>query len=193
MSDIWFCSDLHFGHRNILSYTKRPYVDIENMNDEIIQSINRFVKSDDTLWHLGDLTFAPQAETLSILRKINCKDINLIVGNHDRGFCKYADEAIKKGLIRSYQHYKVINIDKQPIVLFHFPIASWEGMHRGSWSIHGHCHGSFPPQGKSVDVGWDSHWVTGKLEHRPFSFEEIKRFMSKRDIKLVDHHGQNRS
>lgn len=37
---IWFTSDTHFGHENVLKFTDRPWETIWQMNDAIVDSIN---------------------------------------------------------------------------------------------------------------------------------------------------------
>ena len=51
---IYFISDTHFGHKNIVSYCKRPFIDTHEMNKTIIDNINSVVKPSDTLYFLGD-------------------------------------------------------------------------------------------------------------------------------------------
>jgi calcineurin-like phosphoesterase family protein len=72
----------------------------------------------------------------------------------------------------------------QPLILMHFPILSWEGMHHGSWHLHGHCHGSLPPTSqKRLDVGVDTHNLY------PYSYMEVKDIMQSKKFSPVDHHG----
>ena len=60
----------------------------------------------------------------------------------------------------------------------------WNRIHRGSWQLHGHSHGSLEdlPQLPQMDVGWD---VWG----RPISFEEVAKQMENYEFTPVDHHG----
>lgn len=170
----YFTSDLHFWHRNILKFSPkyRPYETVEEMNEDLIKIWNQTVKSTDTVYHLGDFCFRGAEATNKIIARLN-GTIHFIEGNHDKVIVQNAE-------IPSTP-YKQIVINKQKIVLFHFPISSWNGMHRGYWHLHGHCHGNFEGKGKMLDVGWDN---LGKL----ISFEEIKRILDKKEIVHEGHH-----
>lgn len=37
---IWFTSDTHFGHENVLKFTDRPWETIQQMNSSIVANIN---------------------------------------------------------------------------------------------------------------------------------------------------------
>lgn len=156
-----FSSDYHFGHLNIIKYSKRPcQASHGELNDWIVKQHNSVVNPQDEFYHLGDLTFY-RKDQYDLIAK-NVQRLNgtkhMIVGNHD-------DESILRrlhhdGLIASYQHYKEIYKDNNKIVLFHYPIYQWNKGHKGSWCLHGHCHGTFnnyTAGGKIIDVGLDAH------------------------------------
>ena len=79
---IFFTADLHLGQEKFLDFTKRPFDDVHQMSDYIIDSINLTTKEEDTLYILGDFcgrTVDPEP----YIKRINCNNINLIYGNHD--------------------------------------------------------------------------------------------------------------
>ena len=83
---IWFTSDTHFGHENVLKFTDRPWETIWQMNDAIVDNINGRVAVDDELYILGDFSFKMTAQDAYALRKrIACRRIHLVPGNHDKG------------------------------------------------------------------------------------------------------------
>ena len=53
---IWFTSDLHFNHLNILKYEpkSRPFENVAEMNEALIKNWNDRVKPEDTVFVLGD-------------------------------------------------------------------------------------------------------------------------------------------
>ena len=110
----------------------------------------------------------------------------MIKGNHDHSdaFRMY----IAHNKVIETTQYKEMKVAGVNTCLFHFPIASWHRQHHGAWHLYGHSHGTLPPHGKSVDVGVDSPWITGKPEYRPFSFQEIETFMRTREISKEDYH-----
>lgn len=82
---IWFTSDTHFGHENVLKFTDRPWETIWQMNDAIVDNINGKVAVDDELYILGDFSFKMTAQDAYGLRKqIACRHIHLVPGNHDK-------------------------------------------------------------------------------------------------------------
>ena len=52
---IFFTSDHHFGHTNILKFCNSPFNSIEQMNEELIKRWNEKIGPDDEVYHLGDL------------------------------------------------------------------------------------------------------------------------------------------
>lgn len=175
---VWFTSDTHFGHANVIRYSNRPYRDVEEMDYAMIARWNALVAPDDTVYHLGDVSFSPVERTKSILRQLNGRK-TLIFGNHDKKLRR--DEFAEFFVERT--DYKVIKVGKQHIVLFHFPIMSWDGM-KYSWHLHGHSHGNLrrPFDNRYMDVGVDPN------NYAPLSFEDVKRYMDKRKTQFADHH-----
>ena len=56
MADIYFTADTHFNHENILDYCRRPYNNIQEMNEALVENWNKTVKKEDTVYHLGDFS-----------------------------------------------------------------------------------------------------------------------------------------
>jgi calcineurin-like phosphoesterase family protein len=54
MAKVFFTSDTHFNHANIISYCSRPFSSADEMNREIIARWNAVVGPEDTVYHLGD-------------------------------------------------------------------------------------------------------------------------------------------
>ena len=79
---IWFTSDLHFGHQNIIRFCKRPWKTTEDMDWNLIQNWNSVVKPDDLVFDLGDFAFATNARWKELLSQLNGHHY-LILGNHD--------------------------------------------------------------------------------------------------------------
>lgn len=163
---IFFTSDHHFGHSNIIKYCNRPFKNVDDMNESMIKNWNEVVKSGDTVYYVGDFCFDPNPA--KFLYRLNGKKI-LIKGNHDG----------KPKKEHGWSHicdYNEVKHEKQHIVLCHYAMRVWNRSHYGAWMLYGHSHGSLPddPQLLSIDVGVDCH------EYRPISFEEIKNIMSRK-------------
>jgi calcineurin-like phosphoesterase family protein len=185
MSNIFFVSDLHFGHSNIILYSNRPYSSVEEMNAALIKNWNAVVNTNDTVYHLGDFAFLKLYFVKNILRQLNGTK-HFILGNHDQVIKDNQKELIRLGLLASVQDYLKINAGKQNIVLFHYGMRVWDGSHRGTIHLYGHSHSTLPPHGKSVDVGVDCKEITH--EYRPIHIDEVVSYMDKRKFQSVDHH-----
>lgn len=185
---VFFTSDTHFGHANVIKYCNRPFKSSEEMDEALIENWNSVVSPGDTVYHLGDFGFG-RADFLSrILWRLNGNK-SLVLGNHDKTIKNQVGLFLKDGLLREVVPYKEISVNKQHIVLCHYAMRVWNKSHYGSWMLYGHSHGTLPPHGKSVDVGTDSKWVLGSPKYAPLSFDEIQRFMNGR---TVDHHEDRR-
>ena len=187
MNNIFFCSDNHYGHKNIILYASRPFSDVEEMNETFIENHNKTVKPNDTCYHLGDFSFMQEKETQAILRRLNGTN-HLIYGNHDKMIMKNPNRFIGPNLFKSIKHYDLIKVNGQKIVLFHFGCRVWDGSHKNSFMLYGHSHGNLPPFGKSVDVGVDAKFITP--EYRPVSLDEVAEFMKNQPFEKVDHHDE---
>ncbi len=182
---IYFTSDTHFHHANIIKYCNRPFSSTEEMNEVLIKNWNDTVKPEDTVYHLGDFCFARDIYAHSkILSSLNGTK-HLVYGNHDKSL-RTVHEFTRH--FASLSDILEIRHHNTKIVLCHFSMRVWDKSHHGSWHLFGHSHGSLPPFGKSVDVGVDSASITGNAEYRPFSFDEIISFMNKQEVSEVDHH-----
>jgi calcineurin-like phosphoesterase family protein len=187
MNDVFFTSDLHDSHNNILKFTERNKVTTPEAHTEwLVNMWNLQVQPGDTVYHLGDLSFArkygPVAELVAQLNG----QIHLIHGNHCNP--QFMKQLVLEHYATWYGDYKEIKPNKQKICLFHYPIAAWNGQHHGSWHLHGHCHGSFiDNKGKTLDVGIDNVYkVFG--EHRLLSYQDVADYMSAQPIYTPDHH-----
>lgn len=186
-TNTYFTSDVHWGHKNIIKYSNRPFGSVEEMNRQLIENWNARVKPDDYVFSLGDFSFMKIGQVIEILKQLN-GNIYMILGNHDEEIQNNRQLLLDMELVKQITTYKEIKINGQMICLFHYGCRVWNKSHRGSWLLFGHSHGSLPPFNRSVDVGVDAPFITGKAEYRPFSFYEIKDFMAKQTVESVDHH-----
>jgi calcineurin-like phosphoesterase family protein len=143
----WFTGDSHFGHGAIIDMACRPYRDVDEMDRAMIRAWNDVVASDDIVWHLGDFAHkAEPARVKSIFSALHGKK-SLILGNHDKQAtlqCDWEEAVPMRGLA----------IDGQQIVMCHYGMRVWPGMHRGMF--YGHSHGRLPGSRQTLDVGVDS-------------------------------------
>ena len=71
--NIFFTSDTHFGHKNILNFCERPFKDTDEMDETIITNWNNKVGKNDIVFHLGDFAFATNKRWQELQYKLNGK------------------------------------------------------------------------------------------------------------------------
>lgn len=201
---IFFTSDSHYGHRGICRPTShwedtsktRDFESLNHMNSVLVDEINNRVNENDVLVHLGDFSFGGFENIAEFRSRIICKNIHLILGNHDHHIQR--NKSNIQSLFSSVQNYAFLSLKKPgknkgmerfSFVLCHFPIASWDGMNSGVIHLHGHVHLSPHnkiAEGRAMDVGADGNEMT------PYSLEEIMKLLKDRPIKRLslpeDHH-----
>lgn len=206
----YFTSDTHYGHANIVRGTTswdntqrcRDFDTLEEHNDALVHRINSVVKENDTLWHMGDWSFGGKNNITAFRGRLNCKNINFILGNHDQWI--EPEESEFRHLFNSVQYYKEVKIGGTHFVLCHFAMRVWNKSHKGSIMLYGHSHGTLDQlqpkftcptwtgddywikNYKTMDVGVDTH------DMYPYHLDEIRDIMEGKDILLnVDHHNES--
>jgi len=135
----YYISDLHLGHFNAMSrFDHRPFKTLDEMDSAIIQNINDTVTPQDNLYLLGDVSWYNNEKTYELLKQIKCKNLFLVVGNHDR----WAKDSKCKKLFQGIYDLKRIDDKGRIVVLCHYPMAVWDQSHRGSYHLYGHVHGN---------------------------------------------------
>ena len=84
---IFFTSDNHFGHGNIIKYCERPFSSVTEMDAEMIRRWNHAVKENDIVYHLGDFTLLNAKKAAEYFLQLNGKI--RILGNtwhHDKNW-----------------------------------------------------------------------------------------------------------
>lgn len=185
---MWFTSDLHFGHKNIIKFCPetRPYKSVEHMNESLIDTWNNRVESGDHIYVLGDFAFCTKGQLVDILAQLN-GHIHIVLGNHDNIIRTNKNNLRDMGLVCSIKDYEEVNHYGIKIVLSHYAMRVWNGSHRGQWHLYGHSHGTLPARGRSCDVGIDNKDIPAN--GGPIHVSQIEEFMVKRPIYHEDYHG----
>ena len=159
--DIFFTSDEHFGHRNIIKYTGRPFDTVEEMDEELIDRFNRTVSKNGFTIHGGDFCLGSR-EYKEVKRRyidrLNGEHF-FILGSHDIWLNNKACDIVelrRNGVI---------------IVTCHYALRTWAASHYNSYHLYGHSHGNLPSIGKSYDIGVDN------TNFYPVSFTDILTIM----------------
>lgn len=159
----YYTSDLHFNHENLIKSGFRTFDSVSQVDDLIINNINRKVGVNDTLFILGDLMMSHSEQFLeSALECIKCKNKFIILGNHDN--LNKLMKLKEKGVICNVKPWdvkkdKAFGIELS-VALFHHPVLD----HRADICLHGHSHGMLENAPIDLfDVGvdcWDFEPVT---------------------------------
>ena len=192
----YFTADTHYGHYNIIKHCKRPFSSVEEMDSVLLKNINNLVKPNDRLAIIGDFAWWHcSPEQLKAYRDaIKCKNVYLVIGNHDQKCLKYLRELfVKTDYIMEVDSYTSTG-EKVSLVLCHYAMRVWDKSHYGSWHLYGHSHDNLDYNkeswGKSMDCGIVSAW---RLVDKPiFEFEDIENLMKDREDNIIDHHDGNR-
>ncbi len=180
---VYLTADQHEGHKNIIKYCNRPYKDVDQMRDGLVKKHNSVVTSKDTVFHLGDFSWAKKAEDVdAYLEQLNGKH-HLLIGNHDY------KQTLKSSLWESVQHYKELKIrhdeEKYFLILCHYPIESWNKMYWSSIHLHGHTHETLTHLiTNRLDVSVDAKWTKGYPVNMANILDEITmRAMTREKMK----------
>lgn len=182
MANIWFTSDNHFGHANILKFSAatRRGANAQEMNQMMIQEWQRQVQPEDTVYMLGDVFFCQAHEAHSIMDQLPGQK-HLVYGNHDKVIKNNNSLRQRFASVRDYNEFKINGSD---IVLFHFPIYEWNKIHYGAYHLFGHVHGNTKVPGRALDVGIDGELANGSMSL--FSWEQVDNFLKTKEIRT--HH-----
>lgn len=196
--NVFFTSDWHIGHANVLKYSNRPFRDTKHMAEVLVNNFNASVSPDSITYFIGDMGLGPEKELKDVISKLNGTKI-LIIGNHDKGY----NSMLEMGFA-AVMHSVTLFIANTRVTLSHCPLTgiwrehtegnkgampgdNWHGEHKyknysledvGQFHLHGHIHS--PNSGKSVkilgrqmDVGVDAN------SYRPVSISQIESWIAK--------------
>lgn len=170
---VYFTSDLHFYHDNIITHVNRPFRDSAEMNRKLVERWNERVTGQDDVYILGDVTMKGPELAEEMISQLKGRKY-LIRGNHDR----FVDRTeFNSSLFVWVRDYAEITVENTRFVLFHYPIEEWNGYYKGSIHLHGHQHNhedyNFHMAKKGIrryDVGVDANYMA------PVSAEDILTF-----------------
>lgn len=161
MADIWFTSDSHFFHENIIKFTDangfliRPgFNNAAEMNDCIVTKWNECVKQGDKVWHLGDVAFktTEKAKELEKLLQSLHGHKRMLAGNHDN---------LKNPILHRY--FDKIELWKgfaaEGFTCTHIPIPLGQ-LRDGTVCVHGHIH---------QNLMADPHYINVCVEHTNYA------------------------
>lgn len=149
-SKVFFTSDTHWGHANILDFCKRPFKNVEEMNYKLIENWNNKVPTDGIVFHLGDFAWGGFPFWKNIREQLNGKII-LIKGNHDE---KNLTSSAAQELFEHVSYQMKIRVEGRAVYLNHYPFLCYGGTYRDAnglvYQAFGHVHSC--PGAKGLDV-----------------------------------------
>lgn len=173
---LFFTSDHHFGHKNVINHCNRPYSSVEEMDEDLIKKWNEVVPKNGLVVHGGDLSMDLPKEILheKYINRLNGRIVFQIIGNHDR--------KLEKWYAKNNNHYNsfgdrcliIVKDDdfeygRKKIVVNHYPELSWYHKENGTWHVFGHVHGNLiHPNKNAVDITIDA------TDYYPLSYFELK-------------------
>ena len=172
--NVFFTSDTHFNHFNIIKSCGRPYNDENEMNEALINNWNAVTNEDSVIFHLGDFAWGTFKKWKEVRDRLN-GHIILIKGNHDWKNGPQSEEQ-ESELFDYVTQQMYLRIEGRQVYLNHFPFLCYGGTYRNPenvvYQLYGHVHSgetstggkdlprlvhSFPTQ---YDVGVDNNKYT---------------------------------
>ena len=169
MSNVFFCSDHHLHHANILNFKRddnsplREFANVNDMNEYIVYRHNSVVRPKDKVYFLGDVTMARNAKGLEILGRMNGEKV-LIKGNHD--LCKPQQYLEYFKDIRAVHHM-------DGFVMTHVPLHP-DCLERWGRNIHGHLHYRQIMLNGAPDPRYINVSMERLHDYTPISLEQLK-------------------
>lgn len=181
INNLFFTSDSHFHHKNVIEYCNRPFKTVEEMDSTLIKNWNSVVGENDVIFNLGDFCFGSKKSWVYLNENLNGIKY-LAAGNHDSNITpdNYVD-------VQHMFNIRVVEKDgaEQRITVCHYPMVSWYQSHRGAWQLFGHHHGGLSNKGDltvrstQLDVGVDVH------NYYPISYGEVKSIVEFEPVKKI--------
>ncbi|WP_363325343.1 metallophosphoesterase [uncultured Methylobacterium sp.] len=154
MTKTLFTADLHLNHAGVIRMSNRPFADVAEMNEAIIDAWNSRVRPGDAVWFLGDFAMgASPAECQAFFGRLHGIK-HLVRGNHDAKRVLDLPWASQHDLVQT-------TVDGARLVLCHYAMRSWPGAWRGALHLFGHTHATLHRRG-SPATSASTHGPTGR-------------------------------
>ena len=195
---IFFSSDQHFGHRNVVKFCNRPYADEKEMGKALIENWNNVVGPDDIIVTMGDFFWFNDSQSIKrVVNQLN-GTIYMVLGNHDKKESFRRCDPEKLIILDGISHIFLRCEDDNrwyektfEIVCCHYPLMTWSHRDRGAINLFGHIHSGWMRscddydqmlplwRGQQLDVGVDNQNFT------PVVFEDVLAQLADEKRKLL--------
>jgi len=177
----WFTSDWHLNHSRIIEFSKRPFKNIEQMNDHIIRMVLETVKPGDELFFIGDIGYGNDIVKRFFDSFPRSVTFHWITGNHDK---KLYNQVSKR--VADISQIKGTTIGKQLVIMCHFPMLTWHQSHRNSWHLYGHHHNNDWHSNNGLDKR-----IVGKMLNVNLEFNNFKMYNEDDIVRIMDKKEDN--
>lgn len=169
----FWTSDTHYLHKAIIWMEERPFKDIEEMNQTLVDNWNSVVSDDSIVFFTGDVSYkGSQKALIHILNSLKGK-IHLILGNHDK-----PNILSRSGRFETISDMLDIRLkdgdNVQSITNIHYPMISWRNSGNGSWCCSGHTHSTLVSKNPNMINVCVENW-----DYTPVQYREIKARIQK--------------
>ena len=186
---LFFTSDLHFGHRNVIGFCNRPYADEKEMGESLIKNWNDTVGEDDIIFVLGDTFWFNDSRSIKkVLGKLN-GEIYFIPGNHD-DFGSY--HRVDDPRIHLCEDIVVLWLESEDnrwsrktheIWMSHYPMMTWPHRENNAYQFFGHIHSKTGGRNGDMDQDLPLHWNQVDVgcdfwDYKPVMFEHLTMYMN---------------
>lgn len=170
MINYFTISDTHFGHDNVIKYSNRPFKDVEEMNERLVELWNKTVSNDDYVIFLGDFALGQKENIYKYGSRLNGHKI-IVLGNHDRRKDFYLEAGFEQVVKRFDMSAEQTGLDYN-IIFTHHPYL---GIQSNERNIHGHIHD------KKLDDSFDTdkyfNASVENINYRPVKIKDIIEIM----------------
>ena len=184
---MFFTSDTHFNHKNIIEFCNRPFQDDFYMNESLINNWNKVVPKDGVVFHAGDFAMTARIDYIKgLVSRLNGR-IYLVLGNHD--YQNRFDRQVVKDIFHQVDDIFYLTVQDDELEskhvnfqICHYPLLYWR---RGYFMLHGHVHSGSTSTANEVmpfhhmryDIGVDNNNFT------PISYHQLKVILTKNAMK----------
>ena len=184
---VWFTSDLHIHHRNVIRFCNRPFANEKEMGEKLIENWNSVVGDNDIVFVLGDTFWFNDSRSIKkVLSRLNGERIYILPGNHcdfsayhrvDDERIVLCDDVVVLWLESEGYPMKGWERKIYEIWMSHYPMMTWPHRENGAWQLFGHIH-SKPDKREGFDQDLPLHWNQCDVgcdywAYKPVQFETL--------------------
>ena len=170
----WFTSDTHFSQQRTLDLSRRPFVNVQEMDYTMISNWNKRITMYDDVVHAGDFMDPEKVADMlkSFLSFLNFKTLHWVLGNYDRKIKDQIEQIVASSGrdIQLYEHDYRLSDGKNSYVVVHEPNDFEIKASPSDIILYGHIHGRSFAKKNGFDLGIDYH------QYSPISIEQVKWF-----------------